>query len=83
MRTLMMTIRAEGHDTYSALKDHLGASCCDEADCHPAHYRITSVQAGEPGSVIGEPSRRSKDCWAPAVPILCMPAILITRSPIH
>ncbi len=33
---------AEGHNIYSGLKDHLGAaSCCDERDCRPAHYRIT------------------------------------------
>ncbi|OLB71933.1 MAG: hypothetical protein AUI16_22045 [Alphaproteobacteria bacterium 13_2_20CM_2_64_7] len=33
---------AEGHDIYSGLKDHRGeASCCDERDCRPAHYRIT------------------------------------------
>src|SRR4029450_6002717 len=50
MRTMMTTIAililavacAEGHDIYSGLKDHLGeASCCDERDCRPAHYRIT------------------------------------------
>ena len=52
MRTMMAMIAililaaacAEGHDIYSGLKDHLGeASCCDERDCRPAHYRITSA----------------------------------------
>jgi hypothetical protein len=51
MRTLMMTIaililaaaRSEGHDIYSGLTSHIGASCCDERDCRPAQYRITSV----------------------------------------
>jgi hypothetical protein len=52
MRTLMMmitifvlaTARAEGHDIYSGLMDRSGeSSCCDETDCHPAHYRITSA----------------------------------------
>jgi hypothetical protein len=50
MRTMMTMIAililavacAGGHDIYSGLKDHLGeASCCDERDCRPAHYRIT------------------------------------------
>ena len=50
MRTMMTMIAililavacAEGHDIYSGLKDHRGdASCCDERDCRPAHYRIT------------------------------------------
>jgi hypothetical protein len=50
MRTMMTMLAililavacAEGHDIYSGLKDHLGAaSCCDERDCRPAHYRIT------------------------------------------
>jgi hypothetical protein len=52
MQTLMTMIAililsaacAEGHDIYSGLKDHRGqSSCCDETDCHPAHYRITSA----------------------------------------
>jgi hypothetical protein len=54
MRTLMMMMmitililaaaRAEGHDIYSGLMDRSGeSSCCDETDCHPAHYRITSA----------------------------------------
>jgi hypothetical protein len=35
---------AEGHDIYSGLKDHLGeSSFCDQRDCRPAHYRITSA----------------------------------------
>jgi hypothetical protein len=41
---ILAAARAEGHDIYSGLKDHLGeTSCCDETDCHPAHYRITSA----------------------------------------
>jgi hypothetical protein len=52
MQTLMTMIAililsaacAEGHDIYSGLKDHRGqSSCCDERDCRPAHYRITSA----------------------------------------
>ena len=52
MRTITSTIAmlvlaaawAEGHDIYSGLKDHLGeSSCCDETDCRPVHYRITSA----------------------------------------
>ena len=35
---------AEGHDIYSGLMDRLGeSSCCDDRDCRPAHYRITSA----------------------------------------
>jgi hypothetical protein len=34
---------AEGHDIYGGLMDRSGASCCDETDCHPAYYRITSA----------------------------------------
>ena len=51
MRTLMMMIAililaavcAEGHDIYSGLMDRSGASCCNETDCHPANYRISSA----------------------------------------
>src|SRR5262249_28735 len=52
MRTIMTIIAililaaacAEGHDIYSGLMDHLGeSSCCDDRDCRPAHYRITSA----------------------------------------
>ena len=51
MRTLMMIAMlilsvpcVEGHDIYSGLMDRLGqSSCCDERDCRPAHYRITSA----------------------------------------
>jgi hypothetical protein len=52
MRTIMTMIAiltlgaacAEGHDIYSGLKDHLGeSSCCDDRDCRPAHYRVTSA----------------------------------------
>src|SRR5215813_13559194 len=52
MRTMMTTIAililaaacAEGHDIYSGLMDPLGeSSCCDDKDCRPAHYRITSA----------------------------------------
>jgi hypothetical protein len=35
---------AEGHDIYSGLMDRLGeSSCCNEMDCRPAHYRVTSA----------------------------------------
>ena len=30
------------HDIYTSLKDETGASCCNERDCRPAHYRVTS-----------------------------------------
>ena len=51
MRMLMMFATlifaaacAAAHDIYSGLKDPSGHfSCCDEADCHPANYRITSA----------------------------------------
>jgi hypothetical protein len=47
MMTIAMLILAaalaEGHEIYSGLTSHLGASCCGETDCHPAHYQITSV----------------------------------------
>ena len=52
MRTIMTIIAililaaacAEGHDIYSGLMGHLGeSSCCDDRDCRPAHYRITSA----------------------------------------
>src|SRR5262249_26268112 len=53
MRTLMMMMIAmlilsvpcaEGHDIYSGLMDRLGeSSCCNERDCRPAHYRVTSA----------------------------------------
>jgi hypothetical protein len=48
MRTLMMFVTlifavgcAEAHDIYAGLKDHRGQfDCCNDADCHPAHYRV-------------------------------------------
>src|SRR5262245_44377788 len=41
---ILTALYAEGHDIYSGLKDHLGeASCCDESDCRPAHYRVSSA----------------------------------------
>jgi len=52
MRTLMTMIAililpaayVEGHDIYSGLMDNLGqSSCCNERDCRPAHYRITTA----------------------------------------
>src|SRR6201989_600941 len=39
------------------------------------------VQAASRAASLEERSRRSKNCWAPRVPILCMPAILMTRLP--
>ena len=49
MQTLMLVIaililaaRAEGHDIYSGLMDG-ETSCCNETDCHPANYRVTSA----------------------------------------
>jgi hypothetical protein len=33
----------EAHDIYSHLKDRLGNSCCDDQDCHPAPYRVTTT----------------------------------------
>ena len=31
------------HDIYSGLTTKRGASCCDDHDCRPAHYRMTSA----------------------------------------
>jgi hypothetical protein len=33
----------EAHDIYSPLKDSGGKSCCDDGDCRPAPYRVTST----------------------------------------
>ena len=42
------------------------------------------IQAGEPRGAIGKTVEKIRYCWAPPVPILCMPAILMTRShPMH
>ena len=35
---------AEAHDIYSGLTDVIGASCCNEHDCRPAPYRVTSTR---------------------------------------
>jgi CRP/FNR family transcriptional regulator, cyclic AMP receptor protein len=41
-------------------------------------------RAASRAASLEERSRRSKNCWAPRVPILCMPAILMTRlHPTH
>lgn len=32
----------EAHDIYTKLKNSAGDSCCNERDCHPAHYRVTA-----------------------------------------
>lgn len=32
----------EAHDIYAPLKDRWGNSCCNNEDCHPAPYRVTS-----------------------------------------
>jgi len=32
----------QAHDIYSQLRDEGGASCCDDRDCRPAHYRLTA-----------------------------------------
>src|SRR4051812_39705784 len=31
------------HDLYTHLKDSLGNSCCDDKDCRPAPYRVSST----------------------------------------
>jgi len=31
------------HDIYSHLRDSMGASCCNDADCRPANYRLRST----------------------------------------
>jgi hypothetical protein len=31
------------HDIYSGLTTKRGASCCDDHDCRPAHFRMTSA----------------------------------------
>lgn len=44
MIAILILPAAEGHDIYSGLMDRLGeSSCCDERDCRPAHYRVTSA----------------------------------------
>jgi hypothetical protein len=40
---LGIELPAEAHDIYSGLKDAAGASCCNEHDCRPAPYRMTST----------------------------------------
>jgi hypothetical protein len=40
---ILSAVCAEGHDIYSGLMDRSGASCCNETDCHPANYRISSA----------------------------------------
>ncbi len=32
----------QAHDIYSHLRDERGASCCDDQDCRPAFYRLTT-----------------------------------------
>lgn len=32
----------EAHDIYTHLKSRSGKSCCDNSDCRPAQYRVTS-----------------------------------------
>jgi hypothetical protein len=35
-------VPASAHDIYTPLVDSWGRSCCNQADCRPAPYRITS-----------------------------------------
>jgi hypothetical protein len=32
----------QAHDIYTHLLDGRGKSCCNDKDCRPAHYRVTS-----------------------------------------
>ena len=33
----------KAHDIYTTLKDGSGRSCCNNHDCRPAHYRLSST----------------------------------------
>jgi hypothetical protein len=39
---LLLSDAARAHDIYTHLKSRSGKSCCDNSDCRPAPYRITS-----------------------------------------
>ena len=39
---LFLSEAARAHDIYTHLKSRSGKSCCDNSDCRPAPYRITS-----------------------------------------
>src|SRR5829696_3055197 len=39
---LFLSDAAQAHDIYTHLKSRSGKSCCDNSDCRPAPYRITS-----------------------------------------
>ena len=39
---LSLTLSLRAHDIYSHLQDPWGRSCCDESDCRPVSYRLTS-----------------------------------------
>ena len=39
---LFLSEAAQAHDIYTHLKSRSGKSCCDNSDCRPAPYRITS-----------------------------------------
>ena len=47
----------EAHKIYSPLEDRAGRNCCDDGDCRPAPYRVTStgVQMFVKGQWIGVP----------------------------
>src|SRR5687768_11429477 len=36
-------VPVSAHDIYSHLVHTSGRSCCDNHDCHPAHYRLRST----------------------------------------
>src|SRR5438128_11307272 len=36
------TSRVEAHDIYHSLRSPEGKRCCDETDCRPANYKVTS-----------------------------------------
>ena len=63
---LFLSDAAQAHDIYTHLKSRSGKSCCDNSDCRPAPYRITSsgveMLVGEHGlgCLVGSSSTA---CW--------------------
>src|SRR5687767_3063096 len=40
--TISSSAGSKAHDIYSNLLDKNGAPCCNQVDCQPAHFQITS-----------------------------------------
>ena len=39
---ISLPLPTPAHDIYSHLRDERGASCCDDQDCRPVFYRLTT-----------------------------------------